>query len=233
MAMEDEARPEIYYIPENFEDAGGVLGGHFSTRNAIELCVLCGPLAVIEYKIFFGGALHIGIQTSIIIMLFTIVPLAALAAFGIGGESLSQILMAYIRFSRKRRKLSYIEFSDLKSAAVESITFDMILDAFSAGGFKGIKKLFQDHKAAMANASTITAEEEEDFDRDEVIEDEEFEADAPEVTDSNGHKFSKPNIKLPKTERRKAPKKKAQFMDYALKEVLLKKFELGEDDEEY
>ena len=152
-------------------------------------------------KFFFGGALHIGIQTSIIIMLFTIVPLAALAAFGIGGESLSQILMAYIRFSRKRRKLSYIEFSDLKSAAVESITFDMILDAFSAGGFKGIKKLFQDHKAAMANASTITAEEEEDFDRDEVIEDEEFEADAPEVTDSNGHKFSKPNIKLPKTER--------------------------------
>lgn len=233
MAMEDEARPEIYYIPENFEDAGGVLGGHFSTRNAIELCVLCGPLAVIEYKIFFGGAINLGPQTSIIIMLFTIVPLAALAAFGIGGESLSQILMAYIRFSRKRRKLSYIEFSDLKNTAVKSITFDMILDAFSADGFKGIKKLFQDHKAAMANASTITAEEEEDFENDEDIEDEEFEPDVSEESNSYGRKFAKPNVKLPKIERRKTPKKKSQFMDSALKEVLLKKFELGEDDEEY
>ena len=73
----------------------------------------------------------------------------------------------------------------------------------------------------------------EEIDVSQLVEDEEFEADAPEVTDSNGHKFSKPNIKLPKTERRKAPKKKAQFMDSALKEVLLKKFELGEDDEEY
>ena len=140
MATEDEIRPEIYYIPDNFEDAGGVLGGHFSTRNAIELCVLCGPIAIIEYKLFFGGFLHIGAQTAIIIMMVSLIPLGALAAFGIGGESLSQILMAYIRFTRKRRKLSYIEFSDLKKAAVESITFDMILDAFSADGFKGVKK---------------------------------------------------------------------------------------------
>ena len=32
---DEEIRPEVYYIPENFDDAGGVLGGHFSTRNAI------------------------------------------------------------------------------------------------------------------------------------------------------------------------------------------------------
>lgn len=230
MATEEEVRPEIYYIPDNFEEAGGVLGGHFSTRNVIELCVLCGPLGIIEYNLFFDGPIHIGIQTAIIIMLFTIVPLAALAAFGIGGESLSQILMAYIRFSRKRRKLSYIEFSDLKNAAVESITFDMILDAFSADGFKGIKKLFQDHKAAMANAVVNSDEDEEPVDEEEL---DEFDSDDVETNTSAGLKFNKPNVKLPKIERRKTSKKKAQFMNSAMKEVLLKKFELGEDDEEY
>lgn len=226
MATEDEIRPEIYYIPDNFEDAGGVLGGHFSTRNAIELCVLCGPIAIIEYKLFFGGFLHVEAQTAIIIMMVSLIPLGALAAFGIGGESLSQILMAYIRFTRKRRKLSYIEFSDLKKAAVESITFDMILDAFSADGFKGVKKLFQDHKEAMANATDENAEDEdlEVDEDDEFYEDEEL---------PNRKKFSKPSEKLPKVERRKAPKKKAQFMNSAMKEVLLKKFELGEDDEYY
>lgn len=226
MATEDEIRPEIYYIPDNFEDAGGVLGGHFSTRNAIELCVLCGPIAIIEYKLFFGGFLHVEVQTAIIIMMVSLIPLGALAAFGIGGESLSQILMAYIRFIRKRRKLSYIEFSDLKKAAVESITFDMILDAFSADGFKGVKKLFQDHKEAMANATDENAEDEdlEVDEDDEFYEDEEL---------PNRKKFSKPSVKLPKVERRKAPKKKAQFMNSAMKEVLLKKFELGEDDEYY
>lgn len=226
MATEDEIRPEIYYIPDNFEDAGGVLGGHFSTRNAIELCVLCGPIAIIEYKLFFGGFLHVEVQTAIIIMMVSLIPLGALAAFGIGGESLSQILMAYIRFIRKRRKLSYIEFSDLKKAAVESITFDMILDAFSADGFKGVKKLFQDHKEAMANATDENAEDEdlEVDEDDEFFEDEEL---------PNRKKFSKPSVKLPKVERRKAPKKKAQFMNSAMKEVLLKKFELGEDDEYY
>lgn len=226
MATEDEIRPEIYYIPDNFEDAGGVLGGHFSTRNAIELCVLCGPIAIIEYKLFFGGFLHVEVQTAIIIMMVSLIPLGALAAFGIGGESLSQILMAYIRFTRKRRKLSYIEFSDLKKAAVESITFDMILDAFSADGFKGVKKLFQDHKEAMANATDENTEDEAL----EVDEDDEFYEDG-EL--SNRKKFSKPSVKLPKVERRKAPKKKAQFMNSAMKEVLLKKFELGEDDEYY
>lgn len=226
MATEDEIRPEIYYIPDNFEDAGGVLGGHFSTRNAIELCVLCGPIAIIEYKLFFGGFFHVEAQTAIIIMMVSLIPLGALAAFGIGGESLSQILMAYIRFTRKRRKLSYIEFSDLKKAAVESITFDMILDAFSADGFKGVKKLFQDHKEAMANATDENTEDEAL----EVDEDDEFYED--EVL-SNRKKFSKPSVKLPEVERRKAPKKKAQFMNSAMKEVLLKKFELGEDDEYY
>ena len=107
-----------------------------------------------------------------------------------------------------------------------SITFDMILDAFSADGFKGVKKLFQDHKEAMANATDENTED-EDL---EVDEDDEFYED--EVL-SNRKKFSKPSVKLPKVERRKTPKKKAQFMNSAMKEVLLKKFELGEDDEYY
>ena len=48
---DEEIRPEVYYIPENFDDAGGVLGGHFSTRNAIEMVVLCGPLGIVELSL--------------------------------------------------------------------------------------------------------------------------------------------------------------------------------------
>ena len=31
MAYEEEAKQEVYYIPDNYDDAGGVLGGRFST----------------------------------------------------------------------------------------------------------------------------------------------------------------------------------------------------------
>lgn len=68
---DEEIRPEVYYIPENFDDAGGVLGGHFSTRNAIEMVVLCGPLGIVEYKVFFE-LLHVGLQFGLITMMFTI-----------------------------------------------------------------------------------------------------------------------------------------------------------------
>lgn len=64
---DEEIRPEVYYIPENFDDAGGVLGGHFSTRNAIEMVVLCGPLGIVEYKVFFEF-LHVGLQFGLITM---------------------------------------------------------------------------------------------------------------------------------------------------------------------
>ena len=159
---DEEIRPEVYYIPENFDDAGGVLGGHFSTRNAIEMVVLCGPLGIVEYKVFFEF-LHVGLQFGLITMMFTIVPLAALAAFGIGGESLSQILMAYIRFIRKRRKLSYVEFTD-KMVAYDTAFWSLngILDSIASEGFKGTFLKMKKYREAIKNGTAVKNEFEDE-----------------------------------------------------------------------
>lgn len=115
MPYEEEAKQEVYYIPDNYDDAGGVLGGRFKTRNAIETAVICGPILFLETKI-----LHFSWQVNISIGLITILPLLFLCAFGIGGESLSQIFTAYTTFRKKRRTLSYVCFTDLNEDGTAS-----------------------------------------------------------------------------------------------------------------
>lgn len=73
MSKSNEEAPQVYYIPGNYEDSGGVLGGRLGTRNAVELCVICGPIAFLEFKL-----LHFSIQTNLIIAIVTLLPLAAL-----------------------------------------------------------------------------------------------------------------------------------------------------------
>ena len=111
MAYEEEAKQEVYYIPDNYDDAGGVLGGRFSTRNAIEMAVICGPVAFLELKFLRFPSW----QVNVCIGLITILPLLILCAFGIGGESLSQIFAAYYRYRKGRRTLSYLCFTDAES----------------------------------------------------------------------------------------------------------------------
>ena len=266
---DEEIRPEVYYIPENFEDTGGVLGGHLTTRTAVEMGVLCAPLTFVEYQLFFN-IFHVGLQLSIIVMMFTIVPVAALAAFGIGGESLSQLLIAYIRFSRKRRKLSYVEFTDkLVLYDTNLMTLDGILDSISSDGFQGtLMKIKKYHDAVKAGGID---DETEDY-----LEADETENEAEEVT--QGHAPAAENhVERVKKERKatrekkvrerkkkvkktKAPKirpikqkesmqqvsvtpaqdknsqssKKIEsvWMKSAMREVLLKKLELGDDDDD-
>ena len=131
MAPKEEERPQVYYIPGNYEDAGGVLGGKLQTRNAVELCVFCGPIAYLEYKF-----LHFVEQTNIIIACVTLIPLAALCIFGIGGESLSQILVAFIRYARKKRVLHYDSFTTPNKEDFTAFSIDKLLDNIAAGGFK-------------------------------------------------------------------------------------------------
>lgn len=111
MAYEEEAKQEVYYIPDNYDDAGGVLGGRFSTRNAIEMAVICGPVAFLELKFLRFPSW----QVNVCIGLITTLPLLILCAFGIGGESLSQIFAAYYRYRKGRRTLSYLCFTDAES----------------------------------------------------------------------------------------------------------------------
>lgn len=219
MANDEEVKQEVYYIPDNFEDAGGVLGGHFTQRNAIELLVLCGPLAYLELKL-----LRFSIETNIIIMMLTLIPLAALCAFGINGESLSQILVAFIRYRRKRRKLSYFEFSDstAESAVEKKFTFDSFLDSVTS---KGLKGTMEDIKSAKEHRKADGTEGEE-ADADEAKPHKKSKKKATaQPRHKDGH-HSQPGHKAPP-----AAHGKAGMMNSALKEKLLKKLELGEDDE--
>lgn len=272
---DEEIRPEVYYIPENFDDAGGVLGGHFSTRNAIEMVALCGPLGIVEYKVFFEF-LHVGLQFGLITMMFTIVPLAALAAFGIGGESLSQILMAYIRFIRKRRKLSYVEFTD-KMVAYDTAFWSLngILDSIASEGFKGtflkMKKYRETIKNGTAAKNEFEDENIDDYQEDDIVEandipsipETETSAEVPSDVPRKSIFAKTPKkkkqlkpvkpkklkpvkvkknqamdtalqapIKKAKPPRQKKPKAESVWMKSAMREVLLQKLELGDDDDD-
>lgn len=270
---DEEIRPEVYYIPENFDDAGGVLGGHFSTRNAIEMVVLCGPLGIVEYKVFFEF-LHVGLQFGLITMMFTIVPLAALAAFGIGGESLSQILMAYIRFIRKRRKLSYVEFTD-KMVAYDTAFWALngILDSIASEGFKGTFLKMKKYREAIKNGTAVKNEFEDenidDYQEDDIvgtndipsIPETETSAEVPSDVPRKSIFAKTPKkkkqlkpvkpkklkpvkknqavdtalqapIKKAKPPRQKKPKAESVWMKSAMREVLLQKLELGDDEDD-
>lgn len=273
---DEEIRPEVYYIPENFDDAGGVLGGHFSTRNAIEMVVLCGPLGIVEYKVFFEF-LHVGLQFGLITMMFTIVPLAALAAFGIGGESLSQLLMAYIRFIRKRRKLSYVEFTD-KMVVYDTAFWSLngILDSIASEGFKGTLLRIKKYREAIKNGTIEESDEIEDECIDDYREDDTIEAnDITSLSEGNTSfemlsdiphksiftktpkkkkekrpkpvkaKKSRPAkkkqtldsvqqapVKKAKPTRQKKAKAESVWMKSAMREVLLQKLELGDDEDD-
>lgn len=270
---DEEIRPEVYYIPENFDDAGGVLGGHFSTRNAIEMVVLCGPLGIVEYKVFFEF-LHVGLQFGLITMMFTIVPLAALAAFGIGGESLSQILMAYIRFIRKRRKLSYVEFTD-KMVAYDTVFWSLngILDSIASEGFKGTFLKMKKYREAIKNGTAVKNEFEDenidDYQEDDIvgtndipsIPETETSAEVPSDVPRKSIFAKTPKkkkqlkpvkpkklkpvkknqavdtalqapIKKAKPPRQKKPKAESVWMKSAMREVLLQKLELGDDEDD-
>lgn len=273
---DEEIRPEVYYIPENFDDAGGVLGGHFSTRNAIEMVVLCGPLGIVEYKVFFE-LLHVGLQFGLITMMFTIVPLAALAVFGIGGESLSQLLMAYIRFIRKRRKLSYVEFTD-KMVVYDTAFWSLngILDSIASEGFKGTLLRIKKYREAIKNDTIEESDEIEDECIDDYREDDTIEAnDITSLSEGNTSfemlsdiphksiftktpkkkkekrpkpvkaKKSRPAkkkqtldsvqqapVKKAKPTRQKKTKAESVWMKSAMREVLLQKLELGDDEDD-
>ena len=146
MRSEDnEVRQEVYYIPANYEDAGGVLNGKLSKRNAIDAGVFCGPILFINLKFIFP---NVSLQVGLIILLCSVLPLLALCALGIGGESLSQILFAYIRYRKGRRKLSYTGFTNASSVSGKTkFNLNKLIDDAASYGFK---RAFKIAKESMA-----------------------------------------------------------------------------------
>jgi len=145
----DEEAPQVYYIPANYDDSGGVLGGRIGTRNAVELAVFCGPLVYLESKL-----LRFSIQTNIIIALVTILPVAFLCVFGVGGETISQLLLALIRYFRSKRVLHYDMFTQVNSDERKKFNLDKFLDIASSSGLKAaIAKAQEENSNAEASSS--------------------------------------------------------------------------------
>lgn len=96
----DQENRDTYIIPPNFIEGGTLFGGLFKTRNVIEagvLTLLVG-LPVIS--------LHISLETRIIILCLTALPLALLALIGISGLSLTAFILLFFSYLRNRRVLT-------------------------------------------------------------------------------------------------------------------------------
>ena len=234
---EEEFRPEVYHIPPNFREAGGVFGGRIEKRNAIELALLCGPLAYLEYHIL--PAFHFSIQTMLIIGMVSLFPLAFLCLFGINGESMTQIAVAFIRFKRRRRKLTYKGFTagDTGFTATGS-KYDKFMENVATVGFiKALSELtsadqnaavdadrFDDVPPADDSSSKKKHQKRDANSRKESIADDEF-------TSKHGKNAGKKK----KAQTAAAHKKSSTswLISDATKEMLLRKLELGEDDDYY
>ena len=131
MSREPEEQQQAYYIPWNYDDAGGVLGGKITTRNAIELAVICGPLAFLEYHL-----LRFSWQVNLTIAMITLIPLAAFCLIGFGRESISQRVFALYRFHKRQRKLSYMYFTEYKGVGNRKFSIDNFLDDVATVGLK-------------------------------------------------------------------------------------------------
>ena len=218
---EEKDTHQVYYIPWNYDEAGGVFGGKIKTRNAIECFVLCAPLAFLEYKL-----LHFSIEINIIVAMVTILPLMFLSLFGIGGETLSQILFSFVHFRRRRRILSYTAFSDDMNPKKEAKTLASFFEKKSPDKADAkqtptpVKE--RDKKSTLA---TKAKHDQTDISRSKSHAKAVERAEAPResITHAPAHHAQKT-----------AQKQNAQanrLFSAAMKEQLLRKLELTEDDD--
>ena len=245
--QEEEYRQEAYYIPSNFKDAGGVLGGKLGKRNAIELFVICAPIAMIEYKILFP-LIH-NMEAKIIIAMVTLLPLVFLCAFGIGGESLSQIALAYYRFRKGRRTLHYRNFTNPDDVSAISATskLDKFMSDANSEGFAAAMKNMSADSAKVKEAGKKAAEKEEadsrtardtrkgdkraDLKSDVNKKHERGGTSKTGYNEASKHQESKAH----RGSKNSKPTRSRQsgLISSATKEMILRKLELGDDDDYY
>lgn len=193
---EKEGAKQEYYIPQNYEDAGGVLGGRFTQRNGIEMAVVGVPLVWINLNFIFP---YVSLETGIITFLLTVLPPVGLCALGIAGESVSQFLFAIIRFLKRRRFLSFVCFYDGQKK-------------------KGLKI------PSIQKSFAVTKESDEHDGN-------EYEDDNSDSWEEEGPREEHTPQKQPRTPKPKKPDQHMHIMNSAMKEILLRKFELNDDDE--
>lgn len=92
---------EVYHIPNNFTDAGRVMG-LFELRNLVEAVLLAVPALYLCIAL-----LPFSLTPKIIITLSFVVPLAGFGLIGINDDSLTRWLAAWWRWRRARRILLF------------------------------------------------------------------------------------------------------------------------------
>lgn len=99
MANVERDDPVIYIIPQNYTNSGRFCG-LVEPRNAVEAIILVILVGYPELFIF-----NMPLSIRIIVMVTTLLPIAAVACFGIDGDSLFQFFGHVIMFGAKRRIL--------------------------------------------------------------------------------------------------------------------------------
>ena len=92
---------ETYHIPVNYTDAGKLFGV-FEIRNTIETLIICLPVLFLCLVL-----LPLTLMPKIIVTLTILVPAGGFALIGIGGDSLSRWLKAWMQWRKRRRMIFY------------------------------------------------------------------------------------------------------------------------------
>lgn len=88
---------EVYHIPNNFPDAGRVMG-LFELRNLVEAVLLAVPALYLCITL-----LPFTLTPKLIITMAAVVPLAGFGLIGISDDSLTRWLGAWWHWRRRRR----------------------------------------------------------------------------------------------------------------------------------
>ena len=90
-----------YHIPANYTDAGRLFG-LFPIRNTVEAAILAIPTLFLCFRL-----LPFTLTTNIVITMALVVPTAGFALIGLGDDSLSRFLIAWWRWKRGRKIITF------------------------------------------------------------------------------------------------------------------------------
>lgn len=90
-----------YHIPANYTDAGRLFG-LFPIRNTVEAAIIAVPTLFFCFRL-----LPFAVTTNIVITMALVVPSAGFALIGLGDDSLSRFLIAWWRWKRGKRIITF------------------------------------------------------------------------------------------------------------------------------
>lgn len=91
-----------YYIPDNYDKKGTVMGGMLKLRNVIEAAIVCVPLAMVIWN-----GLNIDFRIKIWLLCIFVAPFLVVTLFGINGDSFFTFIKYGIHWYKSRKMYLY------------------------------------------------------------------------------------------------------------------------------